>query len=275
MGKFKLFDYTKDGPGVSKYDKKPSGFVLFWRTYKNKFFRICGMTFIYLLCCVPVITIGPATAGFAYIMRDMAREKPGFLWHDYWNAIKKNWKQSTAMGLIDLVVAAVVYSDIMICNFFAAEFGKVWLTYLQGVIIAIALIYFFVRTYAYTLIVTFDIKLTTVIKNSFYLTMLGIVRCLFTVGAFIGVAAIIVLIFIIFANIVGDLALFITLAAIIFIPVGMMGLAISMNTWPVIEKFMVKPAEKEEMEKEAGDTYNDEATDVIFRDMGRQKKDKK
>jgi len=79
----------------------------------------------------------------------------------------------------------------------------------------------------------------------------------------------------VFANIVGDLAIFITLAALVFIPVGMMGLAIPMNTWPVIEKYMVKPIEKEEKEKEMGDTYNDESTDVIFRDMGRQKKDKK
>ena len=251
MGKFKLFDYTKDGPGVSKYDKKPSGFVIFWRVYFNKFFRICGITFIYLLCCLPVITIGPATAGFAYIMRDMAREKPGFVWHDYWTAIKKNWKQSALMGLIDIIFGALLYTDIRICYIFGTEFGKVWLTYLQGVIIAIALIYFFVRAYSYTLIVTFDLKLTTIIKNSFYLTMLGIVRCLFTIGAFIGVAAIIAVIFIVFANIVGDLAIFITLAALVFIPVGMMGLAIPMNTWPVIEKYMLKPIEKEEKEKKS------------------------
>jgi len=172
MGKFKLFDYTKDGPGVSKYDKKPSGFVIFWRVYFNKFFRICGITFIYLLCCLPVITIGPATAGVTYVLRNFSREQPGFLWYDFWSAFKSNFKQSFVMGIINIIVygagafGAYIY-------FLRIEENRAFLVLFIASLLLLVL-YSIFNYYTYLVMVTVELKLSAILKNSFIFTVLGI-----------------------------------------------------------------------------------------------------
>ena len=54
-----------------------------------------------LLFLVPCIAItGPFTAGLSYVTRNWARDEHAFVWSDYKDAVKENWKPALATSAI-------------------------------------------------------------------------------------------------------------------------------------------------------------------------------
>ena len=97
---FNMFDPTREGKGVSKTQVKKKRFFLFFELVWRKFFKLCALNLIYLLCCIPIITIGPATAGLMLVLRNMALERPVFVIHEFFDAFKKNFARSLGASLI-------------------------------------------------------------------------------------------------------------------------------------------------------------------------------
>ena len=80
MGLFN--SYTKEGKGI---DKKPDNrlrIVVFFDIYIRKFWNLILLNILYLLFCIPIVTIGPATAAMTKILRNYAREEHAFIWSD-------------------------------------------------------------------------------------------------------------------------------------------------------------------------------------------------
>jgi len=53
----KIFNYQKNGPGVSKADGRTGNTKGFWRIYKDKFFQLLGLNLIFCLCLVIVLLL--------------------------------------------------------------------------------------------------------------------------------------------------------------------------------------------------------------------------
>ena len=53
------------------------------------------------------VTFGPVNTGITYIMRNIVKGEPLFLWKDFWHAIRRNLKQEFVFGILDLIIAAV------------------------------------------------------------------------------------------------------------------------------------------------------------------------
>ena len=79
MAFFGLFNYNKPGPGVDKGETNKNRFFHFFELYFRKFWKLLELNLLFLLCCVPIVTIGPAIAGFTYILRNYADERPTFM----------------------------------------------------------------------------------------------------------------------------------------------------------------------------------------------------
>lgn len=131
---------------------------------------------IILLCLslLIVFTFGCTNAGTTYILRNMVREEAVFLWSDFKYAIKRNWKQALPMGIIDsllivLLVRAIAFYNVNI------NAGGVAVPFLI-ISWAALLLYFFMRLYIYLMIVTFDLKLTKILKNAAFFAILGFKR---------------------------------------------------------------------------------------------------
>ena len=126
------------------------------------------------LSCLIVFTFGCANVGTTYILRNMVREEAVFLWSDFKYAIKRNWKQALPMGIIDsLMIALLVYA----ISFYNVNINNGGLTVPFLIISWAALIlYFFMRLYIYLMIVTFDLKLSKILKNATFFAILGFKR---------------------------------------------------------------------------------------------------
>lgn len=226
-GMFGLFDYSKPGPGVSKNEPQKHGFIVFFEIFFRKFWLLIQVNLLYLLCCIPIVTIGPATAGFTCIMRNYAREEHAFPWLDFKDTFKKNWKQAFIASVVNAVIFLFLYIAI---TYYSRQLKNFIMVLPLAVCIAAAALFVFMQFYIYTLIITFKLKLRQVYKNAFIFAGIGLPRNL--------------LVTFVLAVFWGALVLFAPISLIIFLPtiaLSFSGMLINFCVWPVIKKFMVDP----------------------------------
>ena len=129
-------------------------------------------TYIGMGICIAflVITFGWQNIGAAYIVRNMVRGEAVFVWSDYFYAIKRNLKQGFFLGLIDAVILFTLGFDI---SYFWGRGGTFTLDVGFYLTIALIVLYFLMRFYIYLLIVTFDLSIYKILKNSLIFSLLG------------------------------------------------------------------------------------------------------
>lgn len=135
----------------------------------------------YAIGALSLFTFGLVNCGSAYVLRNMVSGEPVFVWADFWHAVKRNWKQALPLGVADGVICGVFCLNIFsmlggITNIFAS------FMFWSNIVIFVA--YFFMRYYIYLQIVTFDLKIFKIIKNSLLFTLLGFKR---NILAFLGI----------------------------------------------------------------------------------------
>ena len=119
------------------------------------------------------ITFGWQNVGAAYVLRGLFRGEPVFVFSDYFYAIKKNLKQGLIVGMIDCACCTVLVIDIY---FFMTSASSIGIDIMLGIMVAVAVIYIFMRFYIYQLLITFDMKTIKIFKNSLIFSILGIFR---------------------------------------------------------------------------------------------------
>ena len=132
-------------------------------------------TYIGMGICIAflVITFGWQNVGAAYIVRNMVRGEPVFIWSDYFYAIKRNLKQGFFLGLIDAFIIFTLGFDIV---YFWGRSGTFVLDFGFFAILAMIILYFLMRFYIYLLLVTFDLSIYKILKNSLIFAILGFKR---------------------------------------------------------------------------------------------------
>ena len=154
-----------------------------------------------LLLLIPCIFItGPWTAGVSYVTRNWARDEHAFIWSDMKDAMKENWKGALVLSAITAVVPVLVY----LCWTFYGELPTdnvlmgILLQLGQMIPVMVGIIWYLAVTYAYPMLVTYEMKITTVIRNSLILAVgrlpLSVgVRLLHCVPAVLGVLGMLML----------------------------------------------------------------------------------
>lgn len=271
-GFFGLFDYSKPGPGVSKNEPEKHRFFVFFSIFGRKFWKLCTLNLLYVLFFVPLLLaffimskslvlaiivavadlflIGPATCGLFYVLRNYSQEKHSFLASDFFDAFKKNLKQSIIVTLIDIIVVVVLSfaykfwtSDIQINTMIK--------TIASTSIIMISAIYLFMHYYLYTLMVSFYLNLKQLFKNSFIFAILGLWRNIL----------ISILLFII--GFIIYLLLYPSILLVLTIALSAMAFIISFITFPLIKKYMIDPVLNEQ-NKDNGNKEDGE--EAVFED---------
>lgn len=77
----------------------------------NKFFRgvskiidCVWLSILWFVCCIPVFTIGAATTALYYTVNKSIKNDRGYATSEFFSAFKSNFKQSTVIWLIFLVI---------------------------------------------------------------------------------------------------------------------------------------------------------------------------
>lgn len=127
---------------------------------------LSGYVIAYLLGLVPCIAItGPSSAGAAYIMRNWARDQHAFLFSDFKDAFKGNWKQALAASAISSVIPILAYTAIVFYGGMA-ESSFVMIVPLI-VVLSATLMWMLMSPLIYAMMVGYELKFTAIIKNAF------------------------------------------------------------------------------------------------------------
>jgi uncharacterized membrane protein YesL len=246
---------NKAGPGIKKSEPKKKAFFLFWDIYFRKFPRLMQLSLLYLLSCIPIVTFGPATAALTSLLRNYAREENAFVWMDYRDAFLKYWKKGLLASLFDALLVLSLISFNLYLWLFTAKGQPLYLYACSGIILGCAIIYLFMRPYLYTMIVTFNLKFSVMLKNALLFAFIGLIRnFISTATGLLMIWGSIKLVLYAYLNIV-PMEITIPLM-LILVPVTINFLSVFVS-YPLIKKHMIDPVSKPDQKGEDESIFKD------------------
>ena len=119
---------------------------------------------MWLITCIPVVTIGAATTAFYYTTHKVIRNQRSGIWKEYWSSFKGNFKQATKTWLIFLAIFVIFYFDINICVEYMKTGEKIGMMafFFYG-LLAVVLIWFM---YVFAYMARFEDNIKTTLKNA-------------------------------------------------------------------------------------------------------------
>lgn len=148
-------------------------------------FRPTMTTYVfYAIAALTLFTFGIVNVGTAYILRNIAKGEPVFLWSDFWYAVRRNWKQALPFGMIDAGINLLLIWNIY--SMFISSTGNYFTNTMFWCNIVLFILYFVMRYYIYVQMVTFNLSVFKILKNSLIFSLLGFKR---NIVAFLGILA--------------------------------------------------------------------------------------
>ncbi len=273
-GFFGLFNYDKEGPGISKDAPKKKTFIVFFEMFFRNFWKFITINLVYWLISIPIFTNGMANVGITNVARNTARDKHSFGLSDFFDTIKKNLKQSIIAGIINAVVIAFLIFDLHFFSLMKGTFGVVG----TGITLALLITFIMMGYYLWTLIITFNYTLKQAYTNSFKFVFLNFkysFLCLF-INIFI-IAFNIALLFLL--RNISFYILLIELLCFICVYPAFNALLVQFCTFPSIKKFIIDPYYKEhpdediEKRKNLGLEIEEKAEERVFDDKQTEEDD--
>lgn len=126
-----------------------------------------------VVCCIPIFTIGASVTAMHYVCLKMVRDEEGYITKDFFKSFKLNFKQATAIWLIDLAVIAIIIFDF---RFIPEMTGGKKLIY--GVVTASSIFVLITTLYVFPLLSHFVNTVRGTIKNAFFMSILALPRTL-------------------------------------------------------------------------------------------------
>ena len=124
---------------------------------------------IWLIPCIAIT--GPFTAGLSYVTRNWARDEHAFIWTDFKDAMKANWKQSLILSVITSILPLAAYLGWEFYGQMAQNSGIMLVP--QVLVVLVGIVWAISITYMHPLVVTYELKIKDVIRNGL---LLGVAR---------------------------------------------------------------------------------------------------
>ena len=157
--------------GLSEVVADPEQAALAAEVIRESPNQIYSILFSALVMAIPAIAItGPVQAGMAYITRNWARDEHAFIWADFKDAVKENWKQALGVSIITGLAPIIM----LVCwQYYGgmAQTSSMLYVVPQVLTMALGIIWMMSLVFMYPMMVTYKMNLRTVIRNSLLLTI--------------------------------------------------------------------------------------------------------
>lgn len=127
---------------------------------------IC-LNVMWVICCIPIITIGASTTAMYTVMLRMVKNEEGYIFRGFLKAFKSNFKQSTLIWLILLLLGIVWTVDFRVAGFMPGMAGII----LSAIFLALGFILLSVMIYIFPLTARYENGIKATFKNALILTV--------------------------------------------------------------------------------------------------------
>lgn len=140
-----------------------------WR-FIGKFFDIMILNVLWFVCSIPIVTIGASTTAVYYVTLKLVRDEEGATIKSFFKSFKENFKQSTIIWLIMLVVGVVIGFDMYFFLMMKTE-ASMFRTVMISVFGGFALIYLCIGLYVFPLQSRFFNPVKRTLFNAFFMSI--------------------------------------------------------------------------------------------------------
>lgn len=127
------------------------------------------LNILWLLCCLPVFTVGASTTALFYVTLKMAKDEEGNITKEFFHSFKENFKQATKIWLILLAAGIVMAIDGYV--FYHMRFDNTIWTIGAAIFLVALAAYAIVLMYIFPLLARFDNTIAAMFKNSIMIGM--------------------------------------------------------------------------------------------------------
>lgn len=223
----KLFspNFEKEGVGVSKSEKNEYNYISFFQVFIDKFWILIKLNFLFILFCLPVVTIPASLGALTSISMSLVQHKHVFLCSDFLYKFKENWKQSTLISVLAFIFIGL---SIFCLNLYSAMSNQNPIFLILFFITLTLFLFFSISLiYVFPILTTIRLPFKIVIKDSILLSIACFKRSL---------AGIFALGFII----ISSLSYFpLTIPIFILIEFSVISFISSYISYPCIEKYLI------------------------------------
>ncbi|WP_322173710.1 YesL family protein [Acutalibacter caecimuris] len=272
-------NYDKPGPGVSKDEPPKAAPVRFFEVLLRKFSKLVQLNLIFVLPTlvaivlmvliylfpthfviqiagvtqidgwasfvvpIPLILLTPFSAGLTIVTRNFSREEHAFVWSDFWEAVKTNWKYFLLNGFIGYTVYIILgFSIIYYYNMAIAQ----WLYYIPlWMCVVVAVVFLFAQYYLPVMFVTFDLKFTHAYKNALIFTVAGFGRNILLTIILAGLM-------ILMLNLpLLNITLLAYALLLLFFLFSFISYLVNFTVYPIIDRYLIQPYQRMQEEKDS------------------------
>jgi uncharacterized membrane protein YesL len=140
----------------------------------NPFFQAMGNIFdlfvlnvLWLLCCLPIFTIGPSTCAFFYVLTHVLHGEETYLVKEFFHSFRQNFKQGVCLGLPLTAVGVFLGVDIWLCR----RSGTGIYTFMMVFFAVLFLCWAFITLYAFPLLAKYEKTNSEILVLAFSLSI--------------------------------------------------------------------------------------------------------
>jgi len=128
---------------------------------------IVFLNILWLICSVPIVTIGASTTALYYSLMKRQRRDEGYVHTNFFHSFKENFKQSTIIWLILIVIGLIIGLDLRIGMYSTLPIGKVMIFTSALLLIP----YVLILLYVFPVLAKFENNIATTMKNSLLMSV--------------------------------------------------------------------------------------------------------
>lgn len=117
---------------------------------------------LYLISCVPVVTIGAATTALYYNTLKMAENRESYVWREYWKSFRQNFKQATMIWMMMLLCIFLLGADAFLLGGMSETLGSV----VALIVIVLGIFLIMTGVYVFPVLARFDNTVKNTFKNA-------------------------------------------------------------------------------------------------------------
>lgn len=143
-------------------------------TFLSRLADLFWLNLLFIVCCIPVITIGAATTALYYVTLKMAKDEEGYITRSYFKSFKENFMQATVIWIGFLVLGIIMIMDLRIVN--GGNVAEVFSSPALGNVIMVAVfvmvvVFLMTGTYVFPILAQFDNTTRNTVKNAFLISI--------------------------------------------------------------------------------------------------------
>lgn len=243
--------------------KKSGGRVIMFKidsplmNFLNRMADIMILNALFILCCLPVFTIGASLSAAYYICYKMIRNEDSYIVKGFFKSFKENFKQATVIWLFVLLIAGILFVDYRIVLYSGIDFPQ----WSRVALVSVSIVALIGTSFMFPLQARFSNTIKNTIKNGFIMALTHLPS-----AVILAVSVVIPFVLLYFVPQILPVIIFLAFGGVLYFQAG-----VALKVFKKYEEAIIERQNQEKGEAESEDSGIFAGSDMIEKNMDNEK----